>query len=151
MKWKWKVYVESYDFRTRKPDQGQVTLDGQPVHLKSETSSNCCGFQDYTSSLHPFHTVKDILFEVMNQCRCTSKENMEEYVTVLLREVGLKSDCLYCYPHMLSGGEAQRVAIARAICMQPDYILFDEAISSLDMSMQTQILDLLKGYVTHTS
>ena len=43
-KWKWKVYVESYDFRTRKPDQGQVTLDGQPVHLKSETSSNCCGF-----------------------------------------------------------------------------------------------------------
>ncbi len=69
---------------------------------------------------------------------------MEEYVTALLREVGLKSDCLYCYPHMLSGGEAQRVAIARAICMQPDYILFDEAISSLDMSMQTQILDLLK-------
>ena len=101
-------------------------------------------FQDYTSSLHPFHTVKDILFEVMNQCRCTSKENMEEYVTALLREVGLKSDCLYCYPHMLSGGEGQRVAIARVICMQPDYILFDEAISSLDMSMQTQILDLLK-------
>lgn len=128
-----------------KPDQGQVTLDGQPVHLKKVRRHRIAAvFQDYTSSLHPFHTVKDILFEVMNQCRCTSKENMEEYVTALLREVGLKSDCLYCYPHMLSGGEAQRVAIARAICMQPDYILFDEAISSLDMSMQTQILDLLK-------
>ncbi|MDU3557096.1 MAG: ATP-binding cassette domain-containing protein [Staphylococcus epidermidis] len=99
-----------------KPDQGQVTLDGQPVHLKKVRRHRIAAvFQDYTSSLHPFHTVKDILFEVM-----------------------------YCYPHMLSGGEAQRVAIARAICMQPDYILFDEAISSLDMSMQTQILDLLK-------
>ncbi|ECR3422706.1 ATP-binding cassette domain-containing protein, partial [Campylobacter jejuni] len=128
-----------------KPDQGQVTLDGQPVHFKKVRRHRIAAvFQDYTSSLHPFHTVKDILFEVMNQCRCTSKENMEEYVTALLREVGLKSDCLYCYPHMLSGGETQRVAIARAICMQPDYILFDEAISSLDMSMQTQILDLLK-------
>ncbi|MDU3162794.1 MAG: ATP-binding cassette domain-containing protein [Staphylococcus epidermidis] len=96
-----------------KPNQGQVTLDGQPVHLKKVRRHRIAAvFQDYTSSLHPFHTVKDILFEVMNQCRCTSKENMEEYVT--------------------------------AICMQPDYILFDEAISSLDMSMQTQILDLLK-------
>ena len=84
-----------------KPDQGQVTLDGQPVHLKKVRRHRIAAvFQDYTSSLHPFHTVKDILFEVMNQCRCTSKENMEEYVTVLLREVGLKSDCLYCYPHM---------------------------------------------------
>ena len=80
-----------------KPDQGQVTLDGQPVHFKKVRRHRIAAvFQDYTSSLHPFHTVKDILFEVMNQCRCTSKENMEEYVTALLREVGLKSDCLYC-------------------------------------------------------
>lgn len=62
----------------------------------------------------------------------------------LLEEVGLSAEYLDKYPHMLSGGEAQRVAIARAISINPQYILFDEAISSLDMSIQTQILDLLR-------
>ncbi len=61
----------------------------------------------------------------------------------LLEEVGLSKAYMDKYPNMLSGGEAQRVAIARAICINPKYILFDEAISSLDMSIQTQILDLL--------
>ena len=84
------------------------------------------------------------MFEVM--CRCDKKhqEEMEIDAIKLLEEVGLTKAYLDKYPNMLSGGEAQRVAIARAICMNPQYILFDEAISSLDMSIQTQILDLLK-------
>ena len=126
-----------------KPDQGQVTLDGQPVHLKKVRRHRIAAvFQDYTSSLHPFHTVKDILFEVMNQCRCTSKENMEEYVTVLLREVGLKSDCLYCYPHMLSGGQQQRAAIARAIVHNPKFIIADEPTGALDSETSKEIMAL---------
>ena len=68
---------------------------------------------------------------------------MEEYVTVLLREVGLKSDCLYCYPHMLSGGEAQRVAIARALAMRPKVMLFDEPTSALDPEMVNEVLDTM--------
>lgn len=68
---------------------------------------------------------------------------MEVQAITLLEEVGLSKAYMDKYPNMLSGGEAQRVAIARAICINPKYILFDEAISSLDMSIQTQILDLL--------
>lgn len=68
---------------------------------------------------------------------------MEKRAIALLEEVGLSKVYMDKYPNMLSGGEAQRVAIARAISMNPQYILFDEAISSLDMSIQTQILDLL--------
>ncbi len=68
---------------------------------------------------------------------------MEVQAITLLEEVGLSKAYMDKYPNMLSGGEAQRVAIARAICINPKYILFDEAISSLDMSIQKQILDLL--------
>ena len=84
------------------------------------------------------------MFEVMCRCDKKYKEDMEIDAIKLLEEVGLTKAYLDKYPNMLSGGEAQRVAIARAICMNPQYILFDEAISSLDMSIQTQILDLLK-------
>ncbi len=100
-------------------------------------------FQDYTSSLHPFQTVREILFEVMCQCDGQPKKLWESQAITLLEEVGLSKAYMDKYPNMLSGGEAQRVAIARAICINPKYILFDEAISSLDMSIQTQILDLL--------
>lgn len=128
-----------------RPDQGTITLDGQPMYIKRVRRHHIGAvFQDYTSSLHPFHTVKDILFEVMCHCHKQSVKNMTESAIALLEEVGLSPDFLEKYPHMLSGGEAQRVAIARALCINPTYILFDEAISALDMSIQTQILDLLK-------
>ena len=84
------------------------------------------------------------MFEVMCRCHHKRKDELEVEVIRLLEEVGLSAEYLDKYPHMLSGGEAQRVAIARAISINPQYILFDEAISSLDMSIQTQILDLLR-------
>lgn len=129
-----------------KPDKGQVTLFSQPAHIKKVRQHQIAAvFQDYTSSLHPFHTVREIMFEVMMcQCKQLTKSEMEERAQQLLDEVGLPDAYLNRYPHMLSGGEAQRVAIARALCVHPHYILFDETISSLDMSIQTQILDLLK-------
>ena len=77
------------------------------------------------------------MFEVMMcQCKQLTKSEMEARAQqLLLDEVGLPDAYLNRYPHMLSGGEAQRVAIARALCVHPRYILFDEAISSLDMSI----------------
>lgn len=128
-----------------KPDKGTVTLNGQPIYRKKVRKNQISAvFQDYTSSLHPFQTIREILFEVLCECSKESKVMMEESVIALLEEVGLSNDYLDKYPNMLSGGEAQRVAIARSICIHPKYILFDEAISSLDMSIQVQILDLLK-------
>lgn len=127
-----------------KPDKGSVTLNDQPMYKKKVRNHQISAvFQDYTSSLHPFQSVKEILLEVMCQCDNISKTVMEARAIELLEEVGLSEVYMNKYPNMLSGGEAQRVAIARAICMNPKYILFDEAISSLDMSIQTQILDLL--------
>ncbi|MDK6298203.1 ABC transporter ATP-binding protein [Staphylococcus caprae] len=128
-----------------RPDKGSVTLNDQPMYrTKVRRHQISAVFQDYTSSLHPFQTVRNIMFEVMCRCDKKYKEDMEIDAIKLLEEVGLTKAYLDKYPNMLSGGEAQRVAIARAICMNPQYILFDEAISSLDMSIQTQILDLLK-------
>lgn len=127
-----------------KPNKGSVTLNDQPVYKKKVRNYQISAvFQDYTSSLHPFQSVKEILLEVMCQCDNQPKAVMEKRAIALLEEVGLSKVYMDKYPNMLSGGEAQRVAIARAISMNPQYILFDEAISSLDMSIQTQILDLL--------
>lgn len=127
-----------------KPDKGLVTLDGKSI-CKRKVRKHQIGavFQDYTSSLHPFQTVREILLEVMCDCGGKSKQEMHDEAATLMEEVGLGEGYLDMYPNTLSGGEAQRVAIARALAIHPRYILFDEAISSLDMSIQTQILDLL--------
>lgn len=128
-----------------KPDKGLVTLNDQPIFRKKVRRHQISAvFQNYTSSLHPFQNVQEIMFEVMCRCHHKRKDELEVEVIRLLEEVGLSAEYLDKYPHMLSGGEAQRVAIARAISINPQYILFDEAISSLDMSIQTQILDLLR-------
>lgn len=128
-----------------KPDKGLVTLNEQPIFRKKVRRHQISAvFQNYTSSLHPFQNVQEIMFEVMCRCHHKRKDELEVEVIRLLEEVGLLAEYLDKYPHMLSGGEAQRVAIARAISINPQYILFDEAISSLDMSIQTQILDLLR-------
>lgn len=127
-----------------KPNEGTVSLDGMPIHRRNTRENQISAvFQDYISSLHPFQTVQKLLYEVLAFSGGLSKESLKETSIHLLREVGLSEAYLDKYPHMLSGGEAQRVAIARAIALNPRYIILDEAISSLDMSIQTQILDLL--------
>lgn len=127
-----------------KPDKGTIILDGKPIHKKKIRRGQIAAvFQDYTSSLHPFQTIREILFEVLCHCGVRDKLGKETQAIALLEEVGLSKAYMDKYPTMLSGGEAQRVAIARAISLKPKYILFDEAISSLDMSIQIQILDLL--------
>ncbi|WP_069999800.1 ABC transporter ATP-binding protein [Cellulosilyticum sp. I15G10I2] len=135
-----------------KPDQGEVTLDGMPLYGRSyQSGSPGCDhkisvvFQDYTSSVNPRFRVKDIIGESLRFIMKTSKTKFkkEEHVEELLRQVGLDSSFKDRYPHELSGGELQRVCIARAIAVRPKVILLDEAISSLDVSTQTQIMDLL--------
>ncbi|WP_027955545.1 ABC transporter ATP-binding protein [Halobacillus kuroshimensis] len=127
-----------------KPDSGSVLFDGKKLK-KSLSKSGIISvvFQNYKSSINPFFTVQQAIMEPME---ITSRNTMEsrKKVVWLLNQVGLPSSYLNKYPHELSGGEVQRVCIARAISTEPKCIILDEAISSLDVSIQTQILELLK-------
>ncbi|PPA70388.1 ABC transporter ATP-binding protein [Jeotgalibacillus proteolyticus] len=127
-----------------KPDSGTVLLNGQNMADRRVRAGNISAvFQDYKSSINPFYTVKDAIMEPMKRKNKTGKDGLRK-IDQLLIQVGLDPSYKDRYPHELSGGEVQRVCIARAISTGPNYILLDEAISSLDVSVQTQILDLLK-------
>ncbi|KMJ57206.1 peptide ABC transporter ATP-binding protein [Bacillus sp. LL01] len=126
-----------------KPDSGSVTFKELPTYLrKARLGKISAVFQDYKSSINPFFTVKEAILEPLQILG--RKDRGEERLIELLKKVDLPGSYLKRYPHELSGGEVQRVCIARAIATEPACILFDEAISSLDVSVQVQVLDLLK-------
>ncbi|TDL33153.1 ABC transporter ATP-binding protein [Jeotgalibacillus sp. S-D1] len=127
-----------------KPDQGKVLFDGKSVEDRNiRAGSISAVFQDYKSSINPFFTVEDAIMEPLTNSFKDDKENQFR-VDTLLNQVGLTPAFKNKYPHELSGGEVQRVCIARAISIEPSCIVLDEAISSLDVSVQMQILTLLK-------
>jgi nickel transport system ATP-binding protein len=127
-----------------KPDRGNVTLDGVDVADSNRRIGKISAvFQDYKSSINPFFTVEQAILEPLELQRI-SEDQQTKKVDGLLSEVGLPHTFKHKYPHELSGGEIQRVCIARAISTEPACILFDEAISSLDVSVQLQVLDLLR-------
>jgi len=99
-------------------------------------------FQDPSSSLNPRMLVKDIVAEPLKVHKI--REDLEEKVINLLKRVGLTEDHLFRYPHEFSGGQRQRIAIARALATNPEFIALDEPTSALDVSVQAQILNLLK-------
>ncbi len=127
-----------------KPDRGTVTFNNKNVKYRKVRLSNISAvFQDYKSSINPFFTVEDAILEPLS-AQNKSRKELEEKVISLLEQVGLPASYRNKYPHELSGGEVQRVCIARAISTEPKCIVLDEAISSLDVSVQTKILELLK-------
>ena len=102
-------------------------------------------FQSPKDSLHPYYTVKDNLLEPLKVFeRGMSRLDAMSRVRSLLEDVQLDESYLHQYPHELSGGQAQRVCIARALSLRPKVIICDEAVSALDLSVQAQIIDLLK-------
>ena len=134
--------------RLEEPDSGTVFFQGKDwvnLHgreLKAERKEMQIIFQDPYSSLNPRKKVIDIIAEPLVAHDLAPKDGLRDAVVEILKNVGLDEDFLTKYPHEMSGGQRQRVAIGRALSTSPAFIIADEPVSALDVSVQAQIINL---------
>ena len=131
-----------------KPTAGEIWFDGKQIVTKKDIleyrQKSAMVFQDPYSSLNPRMTVADIIGEPLDVHKMyASAQERQDRILELMSHVGLNSEHAARYAHEFSGGQRQRIGIARAKVMEPDFIIADEPISALDVSIRAQVLNLL--------
>ncbi len=136
--------------RLYKPTGGQIlfdnrdlaTMQGEPLRQVRRRVQMV--FQDPFASLNPRFTVGSLIAEPMHIYRLGSHQEIRERTAELLRVVGLRAEYIDRYPHEFSGGQRQRIAVARALSINPEFVIADEPVSALDVSVRAQVLNLLQ-------
>jgi len=141
--------------RLLEPTGGKIIFDGNEIsklkgsNLKHFRKRMQIVFQDPYASLDPRQSVRSALLEPIKlHSIARTKHEANQYVESLIARVGLSPDHLARFPHEFSGGQRQRIAVAKALAVQPEFIVLDEPTSSLDVSVQSQILNLLRELQT---